>query len=98
MGLADRPAVGMPVDPQHPVDVRRDLPGYFLQRGDHRIELGLGRLAELGTAGGEQDFRLETKRSPTMWISARSPMISRKRPKNSNGSAPAPAPCSPARY
>src|SRR6266478_8633515 len=59
--IADRATVGVPVDPQDPVDVRRDLGGKLLQRDDHRSKFFFRPVGEIGASGREQHFRLEYK-------------------------------------
>src|SRR3546814_20978229 len=51
----DRPAVGVPVDAQHPVDVVRHVGGDLLQRAGGAGELRTAVLTDSRTAPGEED-------------------------------------------
>src|SRR5271170_565313 len=51
--------VGMPVHAQYPIDVQRDLVRDLLQRSDHRCELFLRIISEVGASWRKQHLRLE---------------------------------------
>src|SRR5271170_5501832 len=53
--------VGMPVHAQYPIDVQRDLVRDLLQRSDHRRELLLRIISEVGASRRKQHLRLEHK-------------------------------------
>src|SRR3546814_18600520 len=55
----DRPAVGVPVDAQHPVDVVRNVGGDLLQRAGEAGELRTAVLLDRRRAAGEEDLGLE---------------------------------------